>query len=141
MTGLTADAALAGLVTWNAMACKALLFELRPEHSPQDGFIRNRSQGRKSRRYHQSLLVCAKQAANLHQRCTLQRLAIDIANSCEEAQTLSLAADNCFHGSFSRETAGAFHLPQKLLAGAPELVTDRSLHLPCVEIWRQTSRD
>jgi hypothetical protein len=80
------------------------------------------------------LLVCAKQESNLHQRCTLQRLAIDIGDSCEKAQTLSPAADDCFHGRFSQETAGEFHLPQKLLAGTPELVTDRSLRLPFVEI-------
>src|ERR1700704_1328980 len=125
MTGLTADAALTGTVPWNAMACKTLLFELRPEYAPEDGFIRNCAQGRKSRRHHKTLLVSAKQKSNLRQRCTLQRLAIDIGDSCQEAQTLSSAADDCFHGRFSRETAGELHLPQKFLAGAPELVTDQ----------------
>jgi len=85
------------------MTGKALLFELRSEHAPQDGFVGSCSEGRKSRRPHQALLVCAAAVhqSNFHKRRTLQLFAVDIGDSREEAQSLSLATDDSFHRRFS----------------------------------------
>jgi hypothetical protein len=97
MTGFTPDAALPCSVPWNAVAREAFLFKLRAEHAPEDGFERNSSQARKSGRNHQAFLVRAEYQSNFYKRCTLQPFAVDIGDSCEEAQTLSWATNDCFH--------------------------------------------
>ena len=68
VAGFAADAALSGPISWNAMACEALLFKLGPEYAPDDGFIRRCSQGSESGRNHQALLVRAVQQSNLDKR-------------------------------------------------------------------------
>src|SRR5262252_6230962 len=95
VTGFTTDSTLSASVSWNSMTGKTLLFELRSEHAPQDGFVRSCSEGRKSRRPHQALLVCAAvHQSNFHKRRTIQLFAVDIGDSREEAQSLSLATDD-----------------------------------------------
>jgi hypothetical protein len=140
MAGFTADAGLTGPGPWNAVAHEAPLFELGAEHAPEDGFIRNRSQRRKSRRHNQTLRMRSVQKSNFYKGRSLQPLTIDISDSREEAQTLPLATDHRFHRSFSRETAGEFHFPPEVIAGTVELVADRSLGLFLVEVKRQASR-
>jgi hypothetical protein len=47
------------------------------------------------------LARAAVHQSNFHERCALQGFAIDIGDSREEAQTLSLATDDSFHGRLS----------------------------------------